>query len=267
MAAECSPGRKPGVSGTEELKSPRSGRQRLALEMKQTLTIILLGLTLVICSYAQDAVQPGSDDEILRALMPNGNWAEERNLKQFKWTDEIRALKHAQITAKDWRAISIAYLLALLKYDYAANRNRMLRKYHSCKAEVYPHKTDCWDAISDLMMGLFRNGDDTMLRPVMKLGPSSDGDFAEGLGSFYADTLWKRPRLFLSALAGLPPKTQLTDAMLAATVDGGGMEPGMLRDVKLKLRRIARNRQDRLRPIARLCLREVMKWNSQTKSP
>ena len=90
--------------------------------MLRTLTIALFGLILANACNAQDTVRAASDDEIIRALLPNGRWAEERNLGRFKRADEIRALRRAQLGAKDWRAMNIAYLLALLKYNYSANR-------------------------------------------------------------------------------------------------------------------------------------------------
>jgi hypothetical protein len=160
--------------------------------------------------------------------------------------------------------MSIAYLLALLKYDYAANRKKILNKYYSCRPQPYPRTYECWDLVSELLIGLFRTGDDHLLRPVMTMGPYGDGAFAQSLGSFYSTALWKRPRLFLSVLAGLPPRIQRADAMLAATTDGGGMDPEMLRDVKRSLQRIARNRRDRLSAMARLCLIEVIKGNPQS---
>ena len=197
--------------------------------------MVLFGLILAGICNAQAGARPTGDDEVIRALLPNGNWADTKQLRRFERADEIRALKEAQVGAKDWRGVSIAYLLATLKYDYAANRKIVLDKYKSCEHQPFPHAAECWDAVSEPMIGLFRSGDHIFLRPLLEIGLHSDGALSESLGDFYSSTLWKRPRLFLGVLSELPPKTQRVDAMLAGTVDGGGMEPKMLSDVRLSL--------------------------------
>jgi hypothetical protein len=227
--------------------------------------MVLFELILASVCHAQAGVRSTDDDQIIRALLPNGNWADTKQLSRFQRADEIRALKKAQVGARDWRVVSLAYLLAILKYDYAANRKIVVDKYESCEHQPYPHAAECWDAVIEPIIGLFRRGDHTFLRPLLKIGVHSDGALSESLGDFYSSILWKQPRLFLGVLSGLPPKTQRVDAMLAATVDGGGMEPKMLRDVRVSLRSITANSDDPLARIARLCLTEVNKANSEAK--
>jgi len=198
--------------------------------------------------------------------MPNGSSAEERNLKQFKRADEIRALTKAQLEAEDWRAVSIAYLLAVLNYKYASNRKIIVDKHNSCRRGPYPHTLDCWDVISGFLKGLFGRGDRALLRPLLAMGGlPTDGAFSESLGSFYADTLRAQPRLFLKTLIGFPLKIQRADAMLAGLVDGGGMEPAMFHDVYRSLRRISSNPSDSLARVARVCLIEIKEAHSQTR--
>jgi hypothetical protein len=86
--------------------------------MLSALMMVLFGLILAGICNAQAGARPTGDDEVVRALLPNGNWADTKQLRRFERADEIRALKEAQVGAKDWRAVSIAYLLATLKYDY-----------------------------------------------------------------------------------------------------------------------------------------------------
>jgi hypothetical protein len=233
--------------------------------MLRTLTIASFVLILASASSAQNTMRAATDDEIIRALLPNGNWAEERNLKQFKRVDEIHALRKAQLEAKDWRAVSIAYLLAVLNYKYSANRRVIVDKHNSCRQGPYPHTLDCWDQVSGFLMGLFRRGDHPLLRRLLAMGGlPTDGAFSESLGSFYADTLRAQPRLFVKTLMGFPLKIQRADAMLAGYVDGGGMEPKMFRDVRRSLRNISLNPRDPLAPVAQVCLIEINKAHSQT---
>ncbi len=234
--------------------------------MLRSIAIVSFGFIVASGCFAQGPAPTTNDEEILRALLPNGNWAEERNLKQFKRADEINALTKAQLEAKGWRAVSIAYLLADLNYKYAANRKIVVDKHNSCRREPYPHTLDCWDHVSEFLMGLFRRGDRPLLRPLLAMGGlPTDGAFSESLGSFYADTLRAKPRLFVKTLAGLPSKVQHADAMLAGYVDGGGMEPAMFRDVRRSLGRMSSNPSDPLAHVARLCLVEINKAHSQTQ--
>jgi hypothetical protein len=138
--------------------------------MLRTLAINFAVLISVGACNAQNAARSASDEEIIRALMPNGDWAEERNLNQFKRADEIRALKKAQREAKGWRAVSVAYLLAVLDYEYTANRKIVVDKHNSCRKETYPHTLACWDQVSEFLMGLFRRGDHPLLKPLLAMG-------------------------------------------------------------------------------------------------
>jgi hypothetical protein len=112
----------------------------------------------------------------------------------------------------------------------------------------------------------FNRGDEAMLQPLIGLGPNSDAFVAEMLGDFYGKTLWKRPRLFLRAIASHSIKEQREIARHAATMDGGGMPDKMLRDVRSRLRRLAREQDSRLADSARICLQEVEAGNKKGTS-
>ncbi|HYX30070.1 MAG TPA: hypothetical protein VE863_16130 [Pyrinomonadaceae bacterium] len=224
--------------------------------MTRTLTIILLGLTLAIGCYAQGAARSASDDEILRALMPNGNSAKVDNLKQFKRSEEIRALKAAQARATGERAGSIIWLLAALKYHYTENRTRLIQIERSCHRQPYPKNFDCYDLTAARFIDLFRRGDNSLLKYLFDIWPHSDGALSEELGGFYSDTLASQPRVFLRTLRNRSLKDQKAISVAAAYEDGGGMGPQRLHQV----RRILRNsiaRKDGLSPVAKVCLTQI----------
>src|SRR6266513_3060127 len=105
--------------------------------MFRALTMALLVLFLAGAVCGQGTAAPVSDDEILRALLPNGTWPDTKQLTSFKRADEIRALKAAQVTAKGERATSIVWLLAVLKYQYAENRLRLVNIERNCHRQPY----------------------------------------------------------------------------------------------------------------------------------
>jgi hypothetical protein len=231
------------------------------ISVSRVLTIAFLVFVFASTCNARALAQAVSEAEILQALLPNGIWAEERNLEKFNRSDEIRALTKAQVNAKEWRAVSIAYLLAILKHKYWANRQVVVNKHNSCRKKPYPGTYECWDLVSEPLMGLFRRGDHPLLLPLLAMGPYGDGAFSESMGSFYADTLRAQPRLFLKTLATFPWEIQHTDAMLAGYVDGSGMEAAMLSEVRGSLQRISSKPLDPLVRVARLVLTEVNKAN------
>lgn len=225
--------------------------------MLRVLTIILFGLLVANACSAQGAAKSASDDEILHALLPNGTWADPEQLARFKRQDEIRALKAAQGTAKDGRALSIVWLLAVLKYHYAENRGRLIQIERSCDRRTYPENGQCYSIIADPLIDLFKRGDHALLPVTFDIEPHSDGFLSELLAGFFSDTLATQPRVFLKALARRPLKEQKAIAMLAGFEDGGGMDPERLRAVQGILRRIILSRRDPLSQVARTCLKQI----------
>jgi len=219
------------------------------------LAIVLFGLIVANTANAQGA-NP-SDDVILRALLPNGTWADTTQIARFKRADEIRALKSAQLTAKDERAVSIIWLLAALKYQYAENRRQLINYERRCQRRPYPQGGECYSLAADRLIDLFRRGDHTLLKYLFDIEPHSDGFLAEVLGGFFSDTLASQPRVFLTALARRPVRQQRGIASAAGIEDGGGMDPERLLAVRRTLRGIVSKSSDPLSMVARTCLKQI----------
>src|SRR5262245_10980381 len=141
--------------------------------MACTLTILIIGVVLTSSCPAQASTRAASDDEILRALMPNGQWPDLDSLKKFKRADEIRALRAAQATATGERANSIIWLLAALKYRYAENRRRLLTIESNCYRLSYPENGQCYELSAERLIDLFRRGDNSLLKYLFGIWPHS----------------------------------------------------------------------------------------------
>jgi hypothetical protein len=217
--------------------------------------IILYCLTLAAACYGQTRL-PRADEEILRALMPNGVWPEMDNLKRFKRTDEVRALKAAQGKATGQRATSIIWLLAALKYRYAENQRKLVNIQKNCHRQPYPHAGECYSYMADTLIDLFNRGDNSLLKYLFDTWRHSDGFLSEVLGGFYSDTLASKPRVFLTVMRARSMEEQKAISSAAGYEDGGGMNRERLLTVRRILRR-AINKNDSLSKVAALCLKQI----------
>ena len=191
-------------------------------------------------------------EEILSVLMPNHVWADVTQVNRFDRAEEIRVLKEAQVEARDERAISIAFLLAVLGDDYEPNRKQLLDALKQCAGKPYPEAAECTYFVADYLMELCRRGDFFLLGPLFDMDGKADGAFAESLGSFYSDMLAEHPDKFLKTLS-LYPKNQQRDLCAAAAVeDGGGMAEEKFRTVHESLLHIF---DASLRTVGRTCSR------------
>jgi hypothetical protein len=124
---------------------------------------------------------------------------------------------------------------------------------------------DCHEDFVANVFNLYDSGDRAVLRPLLDAGLSSDGDLSEELGGFYSRVLSKNPRTFLAGLRTRPLKQRHHLCWMAGAVDGSGMEPAMLIDVRRSLRVISSRRNDSLAPVARTCLADVNRANAPYK--
>jgi hypothetical protein len=193
-------------------------------------------------------------EEILRVLLPNGTWGDARQLDRFDHSETIKALSEAQVEAKGARAISIAYLLAVLGHGYEANRKRLLDAMNECAHKPYPEDSACDFFIADYMMELGRRGDITLFQPLFDVTHNADGAFAQALGGFYSDMLREKPELFIKALASRSKKEQRDFCWAAGMEDGSGMSEERARDVREILKRISANSSAPYSPVAKNCL-------------
>jgi hypothetical protein len=223
--------------------------------MFRALAIALLVPLLSGAVCGQGTTASVSDDEILRALLPNGIWPDTTQLARFRRVDEIRALKAAQVSAKGERATSIIWLAAL-KYHYSENRSRLVNVERACHSQPYPDYGECYSLAADRLIDLFRRGDNSLLKYLFDIWPHSDGFLSEVLGGFYSDTLASRPRVFLGVLSRRSWKQQEAISLAAGIEDGGGMDRGRLVAVR-KLLSQAIRKNDRLSKVAALCLKQI----------
>jgi hypothetical protein len=197
--------------------------------------------------------QPQPQDrsqEILRLLVPDGVWADVTQLDRFDRADEIRVLEEAQVEARDERAVSIAFLLAVLDHEYVANRKQLLDALQACASERYPHEAECDYFVADYLMELCRRGDFFLLGPLFDVNRKADGAFSESLWGLYSDMLYEHPDRFLKTLS-LYPKNKQRDLCAAAAVeDGGGMAEDRFRTIHESLLNMS---DTSLRPVARTC--------------
>lgn len=211
-----------------------------------------------------EAASSNAPDDVIRNLLGPRDWADKEMLPHFPRELEIRALVREQRAATGLRATSTAYLLLLLKHEPAANRQRVLAALRRCvRKELF--SLDC-GSIVDYAAALLRLGDQTFLEPLLDIAPNSDGDMAEEVFSTLGEVLQRNPRLFLQALARRPEGQQRKLASQAGTMDGGGMDDDMLRDVRKKLRRLAARPGDPLAQVARRCLIQVEAANRRARS-
>ncbi len=146
-----------------------------------------------------------------------------------------------------------------LSWGQSLSREKALSGLRSCSRSLSAE--GCNEEASETLIGFYKSGDKTLLKPLLDAGLVSDGALSESLGTFYADVLFQEPRIFLMALASRPKKAQRHLARLAGSTDGSGMPKEMLREVKFKLRKMTTQRSSRLSSVARLCLSEVSKAN------
>jgi hypothetical protein len=188
--------------------------------------------------------------EILRVLMPNDAWGDVTQLDRFDRAEEIRVLKEAQVEAKNERALSIAFLLAALGNDYEANRKKLLDALQECANKPYPEEAECTYFVADYLMELCRRGDFSLFRPLFDVSEKADGAFAESLGGFYSDMLYKQRDQFLRTLSSYTKNQQRHLCSAAGVEDGSGMAEERFRNVRESLHDVS---DISLRPVARTC--------------
>lgn len=189
-------------------------------------------------------------EEILRVLLPTDTWADVTQLDRFDHAEEIRVLRDAQVEAKGERAVSIAFLLAVLGDDYMANQKRLSNALQECADKPYPEEAECTAFVADYLMELCRRGDFFLLGPLFDMWKKADGELAESLGGFYSEMLYVHPDRFLKTLSIYTKDKQRNLCAAAAMEDGSGMR----RETFLTIHASLNDMFDvSLRPVARTC--------------
>lgn len=197
-----------------------------------------------------------SQQDIVQTIMPHGVPTELRIPNNSDKPHCIELLKAARVQARGKRAQQIAFLLAAMGSDYAANRAFLVHALRGCSVDPIH---DCDEDTAAFVASLFQRGDDTLLEPLLKIGPKSDGALSESLGDFYADVLVHNTAKFLDGIQSFPPSVQKNLCTLAGGTDGSGMAPEDLQQVRKNLRRIGS-------PDAQRCLRAVDAINKKINS-
>lgn len=162
------------------------------------------------------------------------------------------------------RALPFLVLSLLLTVDLAAqtpaNRADALRTLKGCATR--PITLGCSEDTAGYLIRLYDQGDRSLLRPLLDVGPNSDAALAEILGEFYSNVLFRTPRTFLSAMRTRPAKQRKRLCWMAGVTDGSGMGTEMLRHVRHSLRVISSRADDPLSSVATVCLANANRANA-----
>ena len=232
-------------------------RRKAALARRSSLMrrLLPLGLVLLVgCAKARPPVPPPQFEDVVEYLAPGGI-AEPARLRGLPKQRARALLVEAQTSAKDLRAVNVAYLLVLLRHERKENRARLLTGMQSCWQDG---AAGCQPQAASYLADLAEHGDSSLLKPLLEAGRHDAPALAQPLGEFYGARLLDEPREFLGRIRKWPVEEQRRLAALAAGAErrgtSGGLSPAMRRDVMRDLEAITRRRRDKLKPVARLFL-------------
>ena len=143
-------------------------------------------------------------------------------------------------------------------------RKETLRTFQACIQPTRPATLDCSEEFVANVIDLYNRGDNSVLKPLLDAGLSSDGALSQELGGFYSNVLSRSPRRFLAAIKPRPFKQERRLCWMAGATDGGGMETQMLSNVRRSLRVISYQREDPLSSVARTCLANINRANASS---
>ena len=157
-------------------------------------------------------------------------------------------------------ALLFVFLLQLdVSAQGPAKRGEALRTLKVCSTR--PMTLNCNEDTAGYLIGLYKHGDRSLLRPLLDAGRHSDGALAELLGDYYSDVLTARPRSFLLSLNSRSLKQQRHLCWMAGATDGGGMNASTLRKARRSLRGFSSDKN--LAGVARICMSEVNRVNPE----
>ncbi len=180
---------------------------------------------------------PRPNTDVVQQLMPSGVPTDLARVTEREKPLAVERLKSAQVDATGKRAQQVAFLLAHLGFQYAKNRDYLLRTLYGCRT----HKVSCDEDTAMFVIALYEDGDPSVLKALLRAGLHSDAALSEVLGDFYADVLIKNTRTFLVNVRVFPPVQQRALCESAGWRDGGGMSPDELKTVQVRLKEINGN--------------------------
>lgn len=231
-------------------KAPAAQRSLLMPRLVPLALMLLAG-----CAKPRLPVPPPQFSDVVEYLAPGGV-VEPARLTALPKRRARALLVEAQPTAKDLRAVNIAYLLVLLRHERKENRARLLQAMQSCWQDS---AAGCEPLAASYLCALADRGDTRLLKPLLDAGTHDAPALAQPLGEFYGARLLDDPRAFLSRIRKWPAEEQRRIAVLAAAAPrrkpaSGGLSPAMRRDVVRDLEAITQRRRDQLKPVARIFL-------------
>jgi hypothetical protein len=183
-----------------------------------------------------EKISPPDTDAVLRELAPDTVPLDEVKPKPANRTRAIRLLSAVKGQETGWNRQLAIYLLASLGYDYAGNREELLRIWHHCVTKDF--NEDCNEDTAMILVGLYRQGHKELLRPLLACARNSDGALSEELFPFYAEELARNPSDFVAVLAAFSLKDQSHICECAATGDGDGMPAEVMHRVLRNLGKV-----------------------------
>lgn len=190
--------------------------------------------------------QAGGSEDIVTKLMPKGNGSGAIQLRGITKASAVKQLSAAQRGAAGKRAQAIAFLLAALDVEYSKNRDFLTASLRQCQSTEH---ADCDEDTAELLIRLYKLGHSDVLQPLVAAGVHSDGAMSELLGVFYGSVLKNHAGQFVQAAKRLSPSEQESVCELAASGDGGGIDPKVGSQIRRSLHAIGGT-------VAVRCLRE-----------
>ena len=186
---------------------------------------LMFCVVFVITCNAQIKIHNQSDltkrqQEIIQVLLLD-NYPHEQNLKKFKRSEVVKALKVAQRFTSGADSANYAYLLAYMRENYAGNKARLIEIANSCvKYKPKDINYECTENAAWFLHKLYLRGDNSIVQPLFHWAKGSDAALSEGLGTAYAEIVSKDPILFLQTLKAFKLQDQIHIIDFAIRQDG-----------------------------------------------
>ena len=238
----------------------------------QIFSCAMVSILLTIFCSAQTKIHNQSaltakQQKIIQTLIPD-NSPDERQLKKFKRTAIVTALKVAQRDTFGREAANYAFLLACLHENYAANKARLLTIASSC-LKYKPNDLDyeCDEDAAWYLHKLYLKGDDSIVKPLFGLEPRGSAALSQTLGVAYEEIIAKDTILYLQTLSIFSLAKQKNIIELTIRQDGSCSPQCLPLKTRKLLQRIAGNHHYPFQKAARLFVREMSdpQWKATSK--
>jgi hypothetical protein len=180
------------------------------------------------------AGQRQSGNDVVARLLPDGDPHRIVEVDPAKKSAVVKDLQSAQKTAKETRAVEVAFLLAVYGANYEKNRDYLVDNLRGCTNSAI--KSGCDGNVADFLIVLYERGHKDVLKPLMLVGKDSYSPVVgETLGSFISNLIADGPTDFFDTIRGLSPETQKELCDFAGMADGGGLSADRLHQIQKEL--------------------------------